>query len=165
MLARFGQPVGVLATPVPGATLGISGAGVDDRVTCIDIDYRVNHQLAARVRTIGELIPPPAHHPPRDLLRSALIEFSTYAELAAGATAADPDRPLGLQITLQQEQRVALATPAAVQVLINGQTHDAVTLHMPGYRASLTSLGQTTVIYLGNDEMPTPELRTTTTPE
>lgn len=164
MLAQFGQPVAMLTTPVPGATLGISGAGVDDRICCIDIDYRVNHRLIARVRTIRELTPPPAH-PLGDLLRSALIEFSANAELAAGPTAADPDRPRGMQITAQQEQRAALATPADGQVTINGNAHPAVALQIRGYRALLASPGQTTVVYIGSDETPTPALRTTTAPE
>ncbi|WAH98841.1 hypothetical protein [Arthrobacter sp. MMS18-M83] len=94
-----------------------------------------------------------------------MIEFSANAELAAGATAADPDRPRGMQIVAQQEQRAALATPTDAQLTINGNTHDAVTLQISGYRAYLTSLGQATVIYVGNDNTSPPALRMTTTPE
>lgn len=164
MLAEFGQPVAVLTTSPPGTTLGISSEGVDDRIWCIDIDYGVNHQFTARVRTIRELTPPPVH-PRGELLRSALIEFSANAELAAGATVADPDRPRSMQIMAQQEQRAALATPTDAQLTINGHTHPAVALHISGYRALLAKQGQTTVVYVGNDETPTPELRMTTTPE
>lgn len=45
-----------------------------------------------------------------------------------------------------------------------GNTEAAVTLHIPGYRAHLVRHGQTTVIHVGGDNMPSPDLQMTTTP-
>lgn len=97
MLAQFGQPVAVLNAQPPGSTLDIGSGGVDDQIWCIDIDYRPKQQLAARVRTIRELTPQPSHAP-GDFLRSALIEFSVNAELAAGTPDSDPDGQHGLSV-------------------------------------------------------------------
>jgi hypothetical protein len=162
MLAQFGQPVAVLTARPAGSTLEIGGGGFNDQIWCIDVDYRLGEQLAARVRTIRELTPMPAHGAPGDFLHSALIEFSVNAELASGTHAPNPDKPRGQQLTLRREQQAASATPAASHVTINGDEQPAVSLQIPGYRAHLTILEQSIVVYVGNVDAPT--LRMTTTP-
>ncbi len=164
MLAQFGQPVAVLTARPPGSTLEICGGGFSDQIRCIDVDYRLDEQLTARVRTIRGLTPMPARGAPGDFLRSALIEFSVNAELASGTPAPDPDNPRGQQLSVRQEQQAALATPAASHVTINGDEHPAVSLEIAGYRAHLANLEQSIVVYVGNVDALTPELRMATTP-
>lgn len=164
LLAKFAQPVAVLTARPSGSTLDIGGGGVDDQIWCIDVDYRFDQQLEARVRTIRELTPPPAHGSPGDVLRSALIEFSVNAGLAAGTAVPDPSPPRGMQLTVRQEQLATVATPTVSKVNINGHDYAAETLRIPGYVGYMTSLDQTTVVYVGNDDTPTPALQTTATP-
>lgn len=164
MIAEFGQLFGVITTPPFGTITHISGGAVDGRIWCIDIDYRAGRQLVARVRTIRELSPPPIHGAPGDFLRSTLIEFSVNAELSTGRTAADSDRPLGMQISAHQEQLAAQSSPGRAEVVINGSTKAADTLHIPGYRAQSSRLGKAVLIYVGKDDMPFPELQMSSTP-
>lgn len=164
LLAQLAQPVAVLTARPPGSRLDIGGGGFDDQIWCIDVDYRFDQQLGARVRTIRELTRPPGHGFPGDFLRSTLIEFSVNAELAAGTAVPDPNRARGMQLTVRQEQQAALATASASKVNINGHDHAAETLQIPGYAAYMTSLDQATVVYVGNDETLAPALRMTNAP-
>ena len=164
MLAQFGHPVAVLTARPPDSTLDIGGGGVNEQIWYIDADYRLDQQLGARVRTIRELTPPPSHAP-GDFLRSALIEFSVNAELASGRTLnSDADERHGMHVTVGKEQQAALATPTAGTITINGRDHAAVTLHIPGYLGSMTTVEQTTVVYVANDDALIPALRMTISP-
>ena len=165
MLAEFGQPIAMLTSQPPGTTPSIGGGGdFNGRIWYLDVDYVADHQLVARVRTIRELPSPPVHGQPGDLLRSTLIEFSVNAEAAYAVPTEDQGLPLGMRLTVRQEQLAALATPSDAEVTIDGNSHDAVALHIRGYRAYQTMRGKTTVIHVGTDDMTAPALRIGTAP-
>jgi len=159
MLAEFGQPIAVLDSAVPGTAPSISGGGFNGQLWYLDVDYLVDYQLVERVRTIRELPSPPAHGQLGDPLRSALIEFSVNAESTGNDATSDPERPQGQQLTVQQEKLAALATRSESEVTIDGRPHDAIALHIRGYRAYQTVLGKAIVIHVGADHMPPPTLR------
>lgn len=138
---------------------------MDDQTWYIDVDYRIKNQFVARVRTIRELTPLPKHGAPGDVLRSALIEFSTNAVMAVMPSAADPKQSRGSQVTAQQEQLAARGVAGDSEITIDGTSQPVVTLQIPGYRAHLARRGQGAVIYIGGDSVPIPDLKMTTTPD
>ncbi len=90
----------------------------------------------------------------------ALAEELNFRLAAARPCLSQPGLSEQLQ-DLERELGVRLFSGTAAAL---GNTEAAVTLHIPGYRAHLARHGQTTVIHVGGDNMPSPDLQMTTTP-